>query len=202
MALIGYYRVSTDHQNTQRQMDALEAAGCIRSFGEKLSGTRKLADRPELMSALDYLREDDTLVVQEVDRLGRNMVDGLVTLGTLFERGVRVRVLEGVAAGEHAERTITLDIALALAEDQRRNIARKTRNGLQAARKQGRVGGRPTVITTDRRHAILGRHNDGESLRQIARGVGVSPGTVHRVLSEAAEEAAEGDHQNQEGDAA
>lgn len=184
MASVGYYRVSTDEQNTQRQVDALTAVGCVRMFGEKISGTLKVDDRPQLMAALDYLRDDDTLVVQEVDRLGRSMLDGLTTLSELFERGVRVQVLEGVGAGVYTERTIVLDIAMALAEDRRRDISRKTRNGLQAARRQGRVGGRPSVVTSDRRHAILGRRAEGESMRQIARGVGVSVGVVHRVLAE------------------
>lgn len=182
MALVGLVRVSTDAQETRRQHDALDPI-CVKVFEEKVSGKLSVDDRPGLKAALDYLRPDDMLVVQEVDRLGRNLLEGLVTLNALFERGVGVKVLDGIAAGEHTERSLILDLALALAEDRRRDISRKTRNGLEAARRRGRVGGRPSVIDDDKRAAILARRDRGESLRTIATGVGVSVGTVHRVLA-------------------
>ncbi|MDX6291969.1 MAG: hypothetical protein QOH50_1044, partial [Kribbellaceae bacterium] len=94
------------------------------------------------------------------------------------------KVLEGIAAGEHLERSLILDLALALAEDRRRDIARKTRNGLDSARVRGRVGGRPTVVDDDKRRAILARQGEGQSLREIARGVEVSLAVVHRVVTE------------------
>ncbi|MFF0531143.1 hypothetical protein ACFYT3_22490 [Nocardia amikacinitolerans] len=67
----------------------------------------------------------------------------------------------------------------ALAEDRRRDIARKTREGLAAAAKRGRKGGRPQVVDEDKRRAILARQAEGQSLREIARGVGVSLAVVH-----------------------
>lgn len=182
--LVGLVRVSTDRQDTQRQHDALDPI-CVRVFEETISGTKKTTDRPGLQAALAYLRPGDLLTVQEVDRLGRNLLEGLLTLSELFQRGVAVKVLDGVAAGEHTDRSLVLDLALALAEDRRRDIARKTRNGLDAARARGTTGGRPTVVTGDRRRSILARRAEGESLRQIARGIGISPAVVHRVLHEA-----------------
>ena len=119
-------------------------------------------------------------------RLGRNLLEGLIVLNDLFERGIAVKVLEGIAAGEHTERSFVLDMALALAEDRRRDIVRKTRNGLEAARKRGRVGGRPRVIDDDKRAAILSRRERGESIRVIAAGVGISVGAVHNALTEEA----------------
>lgn len=183
MALVGYVRVSSSGQETQRQRDALEPI-CVRVFEEKISGRKKAADRPQLSAAVDYLRADDMLTVQEVDRLGRNLLDGLLVLSELFQRGVAVKVLEGIAAGEHRERSLVLDLALALAEDRRRDISRKTKNGLEAAKRQGRTGGRPPVVDDDKRRAILARHDEGQSIRQISRGTGVSVGVVHRVVNE------------------
>lgn len=184
MALVGLVRVSTDAQETQRQHDALDDL-CVRVFEEKISGAKKATDRPGMRAALDYLRDGDMLTVQEADRLGRNLLDGLLTLSDLFERGVSVKVLDGIAAGEHTERSLILDLALALAEDRRRDISRKTKNGLDAARKRGTTGGRPTVLTDDRRRTILARRAEDQSIRQIARGVGVSPAVVHGVIHEA-----------------
>ncbi|MDR8020489.1 recombinase family protein [Nesterenkonia aerolata] len=183
MSLIGLVRVSTSKQDTQRQHDALDPI-CIKVFEEKVSGKLAVDDRPGLRAALDYLRDGDMLTVQEVDRLGRNLLEGLLVLTELFERGIAVKVLDGVAAGEHTERSFLLDLALALAEDRRRDISRKTRNGLEAARRQGRVGGRPRVVDQDKRRVILARHEDGESVRMIARVTGLSVGTVHKVVSE------------------
>ncbi len=183
MALVGLVRVSKHEQDTARQHDALDPI-CVKVFEEKGSGKLGVDNRPGLSAALEYLRPDDLLTVHEVDRLGRNLLEGLVVLTELFERGVRVKVLDGIATGEHTERTLVLDLALALAEDRRRDIVRKTRSGLDAARRRGRVGGRPSVIDDDKRAAIIARRDRDESIRTIANGVGVSVGTVHRVIAE------------------
>ena len=184
MALVGLARVSTTKQETARQHDALDPI-CVKVFEEKVSGKLAVADRPGLREALDYLRDGDMLAVQEVDRLGRNLLEGLVVLTELFERGIAVKVIEGIAAGEHTERSLILDLALALAEDRRRDIVRKTKNGLEAARKRGKVGGRPRVVDEDKRRVILARHQeDEESIRTIAKATGLSVGTVHGVIVE------------------
>jgi DNA invertase Pin-like site-specific DNA recombinase len=183
VALVGLVRVSTSTQETRRQYDALGKAECVKVFEEKVSGKLAIADRPALVAALEYMRPGDLLTVQEVDRLGRNLLEGLLVLNDLFQRGVAVKVLEGIAAGEHTERSFILDLALALAEDRRRDIVRKTRNGLEAARARGRVGGRPRVVDDDKRRVILARHAEGESIRTIARATKLSVGTVHNVIN-------------------
>lgn len=185
MALIGLVRVSTDKQNTRRQREALEPI-CWKVFEEKTSGKLATADRPVLLAALEHVRPGDMLAVQEVDRLGRNLLEGLIVLNDLFQRGVAVKVLDGIAAGEHTQRSLILDIAVALSEDRRRDIIAKTQNGLEAARRAGRVGGRPSVVDEDKRAAIHARRARGESIRTIATGLGISVGTVHKTLSTAA----------------
>ncbi|MFI6178941.1 recombinase family protein [Nonomuraea sp. NPDC051191] len=152
---------------------------------EKISGKLATDDRPVLLDALSYIRRGDMLTVQEVDRLGRNLLEGLIVLNDLFQRGIAVKVLEGIAAGEHTERSLILDLALALSEDRRRDIVRKTKNGLEAARRRGRVGGRPPVVDDDKRAAIPARRQRGESIRTIAAGVKVSVGVVHKTLADA-----------------
>ena len=109
-------------------------------------------------------------------------------LSDLFERGIGVKVLEGIAAGKHTERSLILDLALALAEDRRRDIVGKTKDGLEAARRRGRVGGRRPVVDDDKRAAILARRQRGESIRTIAAGVKVSIGVVHKTLTDARQE--------------
>ncbi|GAA4622298.1 hypothetical protein GCM10023196_013910 [Actinoallomurus vinaceus] len=154
-------------------------------FDEKTSGKLSTDDRPALLDALSHIRDGNMLTVQEVDRLGRNLLEGLIVLNDLFQRGIAVKVLEGIAAGEHTERSLTLDLALALSEDRRRDIVRKTKNGLDAARRRGRVGGRRPVVDDDKRAAILARSQRRESIRTIATGVKVSIGVVHKTLKDA-----------------
>lgn len=185
MTLIGLVRVSTDKQNTRRQRDALEPI-CWKVFEEKISGRLATEDRPVLLEALSHIPPGGMLAVQEVDRLGRNLLEGLIVLNDLFQRGIAVKVLDGIAAGEHTKRSFILDIALALSEDRRRDIVAKTKNGLEAARRQGRVGGRRPVVDDDKRAVILARRERGESIRAIAAGLGISIGVVHKTLAQAA----------------
>ncbi|MEV4399144.1 helix-turn-helix domain containing protein [Nonomuraea sp. NPDC049607] len=118
---------------------------------------------------------------------GAEGLEGLIVLNDLFQHGIAVKVLEGIGAGERTERSLILDLALALSEDRRRDIVCKTKNGLEAARRRSRVGGRPPVVDDDKRAAILARRERGESIRTIAAGVGVSVGVVHKTLADAKE---------------
>ncbi|MFJ3670335.1 recombinase family protein [Streptomyces sp. NPDC090106] len=94
--LIGYARVSTDDQEAQLQLDALEEAGCARVFKDKASG--KNTDRPELAAVLDYLRPGDTLCVWKLDRFARSLIDLVTLVDHLAEREVGFKVLTGALA--------------------------------------------------------------------------------------------------------
>jgi len=89
--LIGYARVSTIDQNPQMQIDALNQVGCKRIFTEKVSGSSK--DRPELKSALEYMREGDTLVVWKLSRLARSLRQIIKTAHDLEQREIGLKVL-------------------------------------------------------------------------------------------------------------
>jgi DNA invertase Pin-like site-specific DNA recombinase len=89
--LIGYARVSTQDQNLDLQVDALTKAGCKKIFDDKISGSR--AERPELTKALELLREDDTLVVWKLDRLGRSVKNLVNLVGELQKQGVQFKSL-------------------------------------------------------------------------------------------------------------
>jgi len=181
--LAGLIRVSTDKQNTTRQRNALEPI-CWKVFEEKASGKLAAQDRPTLLEAISQVPPGGMLAVHEVDRLGRNLLEGLIVLNDLFQRGIAIKILAGIAAGEHIQRSFILDIALALSEDRRRDISTKTKNGLEAARRNGRVGGRRPVVDDDKRAAIFARRERGESIRTIASSLGVSIGVVHKTLTQ------------------
>jgi DNA invertase Pin-like site-specific DNA recombinase len=182
-ALVGLARVSTNAQDAQLQHDALNAAGCIRIFEDKISSRQ--ADRPGLAAALDYLRPGDTLAVWKLDRLGRSVKELLTIADDLHERGIGLRILTGRLAGTYTptgEGKFFFTMMAAFAELERDLIHERTMAGLVAARAQGRVGGRPSVMDDDKLAAARARHARGESPTQIARALGVSRATLYRHL--------------------
>ncbi|QIY97385.1 recombinase family protein [Streptomyces sp. S1D4-11] len=181
--LIGYARVSTDDQDAQLQHDALTAAGCSRIFSDKASG--KNIDRPELAASLDYLRPGDTLVVWKLDRFARSLIDLVTTVDALTARGIGFKVLTGALASidpNTPDGRLMLQVVGAMAEFERSLIKDRTRAGLEAAKAQGRTGGRPTVIDADKLVAAKARRKNGESVSAIAKALGISRATLYRHL--------------------
>ncbi|MCA1672014.1 MAG: recombinase family protein, partial [Actinobacteria bacterium] len=140
-ALVGYSRVSTRDQNLDRQTDALTAAGCLRIFADKRSG--KTSARPELAKALDFMRPGDTLVVASLDRLSRSLQDLIAMVAELRRRGAGFRSLHEQLDTTTPGGRLVFHVFAALAEFIRELIVEGTREGLDAARARGRVGGRP-----------------------------------------------------------
>jgi DNA invertase Pin-like site-specific DNA recombinase len=175
-ALIGYARVSTRDQNLDRQIDALTAAGCLRVFADKKSG--KTSARPELEKALDFMRPGDTLVVASFDRLSRSLQDLIAMVAELRRRQVGFRSLHEQLDTTTPGGRLVFHVFAALAEFIRELIVEGTREGLDAARARGRVGGRPPVMTAEKiaaAQSLLPEH----SISVIARMVGVSRGTLY-----------------------
>ncbi|MDX6758048.1 recombinase family protein [Streptomyces sp. F8] len=183
--LVGYARVSTDDQEAQLQHDALTAAGCTRIFTDKASG--KNTDRPELTAALDYARPGDTLCVWKLDRFARSLIDLVTLVDSLAARGIGFKVLTGALASidpNTPDGRLMLQVVGAMAEFERSLIKDRTRAGLDAARAQGRVGGRPAVMDADKLAAAKARKAKGESVTAIAKALGVSRATLYRALSD------------------
>ncbi len=181
--LIGYARVSTTDQDHVLQRNALDAAGCTRTFTETASGA--LRDRPELGKVLDYLRPGDTLVVWKLDRLGRSISHLIEIVTALGERGIGFRSLtEGFDTTTSGGKLI-FHVMAALAEFERDVIRERTTAGLAAARAEGRVGGRPSKLTGAKlEHACALRDAGQHTVTAIAEIVGVSRSTIYRALGE------------------
>jgi len=178
--LIGYARVSTEDQHLILQQEALEKSGCEKIFTDKMSGTR--ADRPGLKDALSHLRSGDTLVVWKLDRLGRS-VKGLVDLvGDLEKLGVHFKsVTDSIDTSTPAGRFF-FHVMASLAQMERELIVERTRAGLAAAKKQGRVGGRKRRMTDTKVAAARKLLADGMPPRDVAHNLGVSIPTLYRWL--------------------
>ncbi|WP_210480974.1 recombinase family protein [Naasia sp. SYSU D00948] len=183
MALVGYARCSTVDQNLQLQLDALTVAGADKVFCDQgVSGGSR--QRPQLEACLEYLRTGDVLAVWRFDRLARNTRHLLELLDDLGEQGVGFRSLtEAVDTTSAMGKAMTVIIA-AFAELERNVIVERTRAGLEAARAQGRVGGRPRAL--DEKKIAIARalhQSGGHSIAEIARTLGVGEATVHRALT-------------------
>lgn len=145
--LIGYVRVSTNDQNTDLQRNALNCAGCELIFEDKISGTK--SDRPGLKKLLRTLSAGDTLVVWKLDRLGRSMRHLVVLVEELRERGINFRSLTDSIDTSTPMGRFFFHVMGALAEMERELIVERTKAGLEAARAQGRIGGRRPKLTPE-----------------------------------------------------
>jgi len=178
--IIGYARVSTPEQDLTPQLDALREAGCERIFSDKASGAK--ASRIGLADALSHVRTGDVLVVWKLDRLGRTM-KGLVDLAADLEaRSIGLRSLtDGIDTAGTAGKLV-FHIMAAMAEMERDLNRERTTAALIVARRQGRVGGRKTVMAPKRLEAARALLVSGMSMREIAPAIGVSVPTLYRHL--------------------
>lgn len=181
--IVGYARVSTVDQDPQLQLNALNDAGVERTYIEQVSGAAK--HRPKLERALEHVREGDTFVVWRLDRLGRNLRHLIDVMEDLAERGVHFKSLtEGFDTTTPVGR-FTFQLFGGLAEFERALIRERTLAGLEAARRQGRTGGRPRALTRaqrdEARKMVL---QEGRTCADVAKLFRVSRSTISRLTKD------------------
>jgi DNA invertase Pin-like site-specific DNA recombinase len=178
--IIGYARVSTEDQHLDAQTSALEAIGADRIFAEKVSGTKK--SRPELERMIEQLREGDVVVVTKYDRLSRSLQDLLSIVEAVGAKGAGFRSLaEDIDTTTPAGRLV-FHVFASIAQFERERISERTKEGLTAARKRGRIGGRPTALSPERRAEVVRmRDQEGRGIAELARLFNVSPNTIRRA---------------------
>lgn len=179
--LIGYARVSTQYEDNVAQIAALESAGCELIFAEKASGGRW--DRPELHRPLAQLRQGDVLVVWKLDRLSLSLKDVLTLMEKIDQAGAGFQSLtEAISTTSPAGRMM-MQIVSSFAEFERAMLRERTRNGLNLARKEGRVGGRRPKLKAHQEKEIVHLVNSGKkTAADTARLFNVHPATVSRLL--------------------
>ena len=179
--LFGYARVSTHEQDTDAQVVALKAAGCELIFRERASGGRW--NRPELHHLLAQLRKGDVLVVWKLDRLSRSLRDVL----TLMERIQAVQagfrsLTEAIDTTTPAGRML-MQMVGSFAEFEREMLKERTKSGLDAARKAGRIGGRRPKLTASQQKEIVAMVTQGtKTAADAARLFNVHPATILRLV--------------------
>lgn len=178
---IGYARVSTQNQQDSliAQQKILESYGCKKVYADQFSGVK--SERPGLRAALDYARENDSIVVTRLDRLGRSTVDILRTVQELDSRGITIEALDTQLDTRTPAGRLVLSVLASMAEFERNLIVERTREGLAHARAQGRVGGRRPKLDETQQQAVLAAIESGLSESQVAQSFGVSRSTITRI---------------------
>lgn len=183
--LVGYARVSTQEQDVQLQVDALEKAGCTKSmiFIDKISGSKSL--RPGLEKCLSILKPGDNLIVWRLDRLGRSMSHLVQLIEDLRKQSVGFRSLcDGAIDTTTASGELIFNIFSSLSQFERRLIQERTKAGLDSARARGRQGGRkklspqdPKILTAKSMHS-----NHGMGINAICKTLKISRASFYRYL--------------------
>jgi DNA invertase Pin-like site-specific DNA recombinase len=178
--LARYARVSTNGQDYNGQLAALEAAGCAKVFKEKISGAR--SDRPELAKMLRALEPGDVVVVARLDRLARSTRDLLNVLDAIRKAGASFKSLADAWADTTTPHgRLMLTVLGGLAEFERSLIATRTGDGRERAKARGVKFGRPRKLNVHQRQEALTRIDAGEALADIARTYSVDATTIGRL---------------------
>lgn len=180
--IIGYARISTNVQDLELQVDALEKAGAEQVFQEKVTGTLK--ERPELSQCLCTLRQGDVLVVWKLDRLARSLKNLVEIVQGLHDQGIGFKSLTESIDTTSSGRRLILHIFGVLAEFEHNLIRERTMAGLQVARARGRKGGRkPAMSDTDVRNAAAMLSNPDITKKEVAKHFNVSRTTLNAALA-------------------
>lgn len=175
----GYARVSTVQQDLQLQILALENEGCEKIYSEKFTGTK--ADRPKFKELLSILEEGDTLVVTKLDRFARSTSDAIETVKCLFQKGVKVHVLNMGLVEDSPTGRLIFNIMSSFAEFERDMIVERTQEGKAIAKQRNDFKeGRPNKYTKKQiQHALM--LLESNSYKQVEDLTGISKSTLIRA---------------------
>ncbi len=185
MAIYGYIRISTDQQDGLRQEKSLNEFGVDRIYSDQITGSSNYGDRPELSKCLDALRSGDTLVIHELDRLGRSMVEMLVQVNKLIEDGIQLKTLDGrLDTASMSDELVKLVVGVMgyAAEMELKNIKKRTAEGRAVAKNRGVKFGRKRKYTEQQASTVLEMRQRGDGYGTISKSMGMSIGMVRSII--------------------
>ena len=179
---IAYVRVSTVEQNEARQREALNKYNIDKWFIEKASG--KDTKRPKLQEMLEYIREDDTVYVEEFSRLGRSTADLLATVQQIEDSGAKFISLKENFDTKTPAGRLQMTMMAAIAEFEREMILERQREGIALAKAAGKYKGRKAISVPN-----IGEYYEKYMTRQgtktsIAAEIGISRTTLDKLFKE------------------
>lgn len=177
---IGYARVSTSEQDLDTQINLLQLEGCEKIFSEKISGTKK--NRPQLERLLDTLREGDTVIISELTRLSRSTKDLFNIVDFIQAKGANIKSLkESWVDTTSPIGSFMFTVMAGITQFERDLISLRTKEGLETARKKGKIGGRPK-IKQEKLDVAINLKYAGLSVSEITNITGVSKTSLYRAL--------------------
>ncbi|WP_028582328.1 recombinase family protein [Desulfogranum japonicum] len=179
---VGYIRVSTSEQNTDRQLDGINID---KMFEEKVSG--KDMKRPQLQDLLNYVREGDHVHVHELSRLGRSVIDLHKIVNELLDRGVTVTFHKEnmtFVPGKQADpiQELMFGMLANFAQFERSLIKQRQREGIEAAKARGKHLGRPRSMTKEQEAEIKQKKSEGATPTQLAKEYGCSRALIYKII--------------------
>ncbi|TLQ07040.1 recombinase family protein [Marinilactibacillus psychrotolerans] len=196
---VGYARVSTTDQNLDRQIEEFKKVGVEKIFQEKLSG-KSMTERKELQNALHFLREKDTLVIESLERIGRNYDEIISTVQQLDQKNIGLVVLNmpilsqdiGDPNLQKLIRNMIIQVLSWAAQNDREESKRKQRQGIEIAKRKGHYKGRPVKYSANAKdprdrmtyQVIVNKLKKEEPIKKIAEETGVTRDTVYRIKRE------------------
>jgi len=182
--IIGYKRVSTVIQNTERQLDGVTVD---KVFEDKLSG--KDTNRPQLKAMLEFVREGDMVIVHSLDRLGRNLDDLRSLVKGMVSKGVTVKFLKEnlvfSADSSNPFSELMLNMLASFSQFEREIIKERQKEGVQIAKAKGLYKGRKREMTQERIEQLRHRVGLGEAKTAVAKDMRISRDTLYRYLNKA-----------------
>jgi DNA invertase Pin-like site-specific DNA recombinase len=180
--LIGYARTSTAEQQAglEAQGRDLKAAGVGKVFSEQTSA---VGPRKGLETALDYVREDDVLVVTKLDRLARSVADLCAIVEKIERKGASLRILAMNLDTATPTGRLMVNVIGSVAQFEREIMLERQREGVQRAKREGKYSGRkPTARAKSAE--IIRLAGEGLKREEIARQLGIGVASVYRVLAD------------------
>lgn len=177
---IGYLRVSTENQNENRQLDVMLPI-CDEIHIEKLSAVAK--SRPIFETIVSKLTQGDTLVVWSLDRAFRSTKDALDQIDRFQEKGVNFQIVSLGVDTSTADGRLAFTVVAAVAEHERNRLSERTKQGLEAARRRGKILGPKRKISDEQVRIAIQRIKAGEKIKYIAAHYKVHPWTLRRNIN-------------------
>jgi DNA invertase Pin-like site-specific DNA recombinase len=179
---LGYIRVSSVDQNTERQLDGIHLD---ERFEDKCSG--KDTERPALQSLLKHARKGDHIFVHEMSRLARNLTDMLALVENLTGRGIVVHFhKEGLVFDGSSDKMglLMLSIMGAVSQFERSMILERQREGIKLAQARGTYRGRKAALSVARADELRKRIAAGEVKAKLAAEFGITRQTLYTYLKQ------------------
>ena len=185
MTVFGLWRCSTDEQDQERQVLALQEAGATEIYGDKITGTSDFNSRPELTKCLEAMKSGDVLLISELSRLSRSFLGMVNEVSKLIERGIHIKTLDKRLDTTAMPKEITMLIVSILgyaASQELEQIKSRTAEGRAVAKNRGVKFGAKRKYNQHQIQEIMSKRKEGQGYGTIARALGMSRATIQTIV--------------------